>query len=91
MSDLQAIADRVQIEALRGEATDAAMMRDYDRYRRTGDGWKFTERIYEVRYLDHSPLAGSAPGRGPLADPPATEITASPGTSSRAVMEEEVT
>src|SRR5215471_6151973 len=26
MSDLQAIADRVQIEALRGEATDAAMM-----------------------------------------------------------------
>ncbi len=31
MGDLQAIADRVQIEALRGEATDAAMMRDYDR------------------------------------------------------------
>ena len=31
MSDLRAIADRVQIEALRGEATDAAMMRDYDR------------------------------------------------------------
>jgi ketosteroid isomerase-like protein len=144
MSDLQAIADRVQIEALRGEATDAAMMRDYDRiaslftpdavvriphigaeavsreqiraagerlqalldyfvqnthpgtiqldgdtasgrayvcelirfsdgrselnyaiyhdrYRRTPDGWKFTERVYEVRYLDHSPLAGSAP------------------------------
>ena len=100
MSDLQAIADRVQIEALRDEATDAAMMRDYDRvaslfthdrYRRTGDGWKFTERIYEVRYLDHSPLAGSAPGRGPLADPPATGITASPGISSRAVMEEEVT
>jgi hypothetical protein len=40
MSDLQAIADRVQVEALRGEAT---------------------ERVYEVRYLDHSPLAGSAP------------------------------
>jgi ketosteroid isomerase-like protein len=174
MSDLQAIADRVQIEALRGEATDAAMMRDYDRvaslfthdgvvriphigseavsreeiragserlqglldyfvqtthpgmieldgdaasgrvyiselmrfsdggselnyaiyhdrYRRTGDGWKFTERIYEVRCLDHSPLAGSAPGRGALADPPATGITASPDRSSRAVMEEEVT
>jgi hypothetical protein len=30
MSDLQAIADRVQIEALRGEATEAAMMRGYD-------------------------------------------------------------
>jgi hypothetical protein len=32
MSDLRAIADRVEIEALRGEFTDAAMMRDYDRY-----------------------------------------------------------
>ena len=144
MSDLQAIADRVEIEALRGEFTDAVMMRDYDRvaslfthdgalrmpnvpvelagreeisawgervpafvdylvqtthagtirldgdtahgraylqelirlrdgrseinyaiyhdrYRRTPDGWKFTERVYEIRYVDHSPLAGSAP------------------------------
>jgi ketosteroid isomerase-like protein len=144
MSDFQAIADRVEIEALRGEFTDAVMMRDYDRgaslftpdgvvrmpnvpvelvgreqiraggerlqglwdyfvqnthpgmiqldgdtasgrtymhelarlrdgsshlnyaiyhdrYRRTGDGWKFTERVYEVRYHDISPLAGSAP------------------------------
>jgi ketosteroid isomerase-like protein len=161
MSDLQAIADRVQIEVLRGEATDAAMMRDYDRaaslftddavvrvphigaeaigreeiragaerllglldyfvqnthpgmiqldgdtasgrayicelirfsdgrselnyaiyhdrYQRTGDGWKFTERVYEVRHLDHSPLAGSAPGQGALPDPPPTEIAASP-------------
>jgi hypothetical protein len=31
MRDLQAIADRVEIEALRGEFTDAVMMRDYDR------------------------------------------------------------
>ncbi len=31
MSNLEAIADRVEIEALRGEFTDAAMMRDYDR------------------------------------------------------------
>jgi SnoaL-like domain len=31
MNDLRAIADRVEIEALRGELTDAAMMRDYDR------------------------------------------------------------
>jgi hypothetical protein len=31
MSDFQTIADRVEIEALRGEFTDAAMMRDYDR------------------------------------------------------------
>jgi hypothetical protein len=44
----------------------------HDRYQRTGDGWKFTERVYEVRYLDTSPLAGSAPrpARAP-ADPPA--------------------
>ena len=144
MSDFQAIADRVEIEALRGEFTDAAMMRDrarlaslftpdgalrmpnipadlvgrdqiraggerlqalweffvqtthpgtiqldgdtatgrayiqeiarardgrqglnyaiyHDRYQRTGDGWRFTERVYEVRYLDTTPLAGSAP------------------------------
>jgi ketosteroid isomerase-like protein/L-lactate utilization protein LutC len=143
MTDFQAIADRVEIEALRGEFTDAAMMRDrarlaalftddgalrmpnipvelvgreeiraggerlqaqwdffvqnthpgtiqldgdtasgrtyiqelartldgrqgqnfaiyHDRYRRTGDGWKFAERVYEVRYLDTSPLKGSA-------------------------------
>jgi ketosteroid isomerase-like protein len=151
MSDFQAIADRVEIEALRGEFTDAVMMRDcarlaslftpdgalrmpnvpaemvgreqirtvgerlqsqwdffvqtahpgtiqldgdtatgrayiqelartrdgrqglnyaiyHDRYQRTGDGWKFTERVYEIRYLDTSPLAGSAPpaaGRPP--------------------------
>src|ERR1022692_2688924 len=146
MSDLEVIADRVEIEALRGEFTDAAMMRDYDhlaslftpdgeladreeirawgervpavvdylvqtthpgtirldgdtasgrayiqelirlrdgsshlnyaiyhdRYQRAGDGWKFTERVYEIRYLDTTPLAGSAPTqRGTPADPPA--------------------
>jgi ketosteroid isomerase-like protein len=32
MSDSQAIADRVEIEALRGEFTDAGMLRDYDRF-----------------------------------------------------------
>ncbi|MHA6620937.1 nuclear transport factor 2 family protein [Pseudonocardia sp. DLS-67] len=144
MTDFQIIADRVEIDALRGEFTDAAMMRDrarlaslftedgalrmpnipaelvgreeiraggerlqalheffvqtthpgaiqldgdtatgrayiqeigravdgrqglnfaiyHDRYRRTADGWKFTERVYEVRYEDTTPLAGSAP------------------------------
>jgi ketosteroid isomerase-like protein len=148
MSDLQSIADRVEIEALRGEFTDAVMMRDYDRaallftpggvlrmpnipaelvgrqeirgwgervpalvdyfvqtthpgmisldgdtatgraymseliglrdgrselnyaiyhdrYQRTPGGWKFTERVYEVRYHDTSPLAGSAPHAAP--------------------------
>jgi ketosteroid isomerase-like protein len=146
MSNLQIIADRVEIEALRAEFTDAATMRDYDRlaslftregalrmpnvpaeltgreqirawgtrvpelvdyfvqnthpgvirlegdtasgraymqelirlrdgrseqnfaiyhdrYQRTPDGWKFSERVYEVRYHDQSPLTGSAPGR----------------------------
>jgi ketosteroid isomerase-like protein len=33
----------------------------HDRYRRTSDGWKFAERVYEVRYVDTTPLAGSAP------------------------------
>jgi ketosteroid isomerase-like protein len=144
MSGLQAIADRVQIEALRGEFTDAVMMNDHDRlaslftpggavriplgdieavgteqiralgerrqaladyfvqtthpgtiqldgdtatgraylselihgrdgtshlnyfvyhdrYQRTPDGWKFTERVAEFRYVDTAPLAGSAP------------------------------
>jgi ketosteroid isomerase-like protein len=144
MSTLQALADRIEIEALRGEFSDAVMMRDYDRiaslftidgawrlpgdnvefvgqaairagiermrglweyfiqtthpgmihldgdtasgrayiaefgqlrdgrselnyaayhdrYHRTPDGWKFTERIYEIKYLDTAPLAGSAP------------------------------
>ena len=144
MSDLQAIADRVEIEALRGEFADAVMMNDHDRlaslftpdgavriplgnieavgreqiralgerrqavadyfvqtthpgtiqldgdtatgraylsevahlrnggshlnyfayhdrYQRTPDGWKFTERAAEFRYVDSTPLAGSAP------------------------------
>ena len=142
MSDVQSIVDRFEIEALRGEFTDAGMMRDpdrfaalftpdgvwrmphidvalvgpdeirawigrawpfweyfvqtvhpgtirldgdtasgrsyveefgrfrdgrshrnyaiyHDRYRRTPDGWRFTERAYEIRYADSTPLAGS--------------------------------
>jgi SnoaL-like domain/WD40-like Beta Propeller Repeat len=35
-----------------------------DRYRRTTEGWKFAERVYEVRYIDTTPLPGSAPARG---------------------------
>jgi ketosteroid isomerase-like protein len=144
MSDLQATADRVEIEALRGEFSDAVMMNDHDRlaslftrdgvvripegdieaagpeeiralgerrqaltdyfvqtthpgtiqldgdtatgraylselargrdgsshlnyfvyhdrYQRTPDGWKFTERVSEFRYVDTSPLTGSPP------------------------------
>jgi uncharacterized protein (TIGR02246 family) len=160
MSNFQSTADRVEIEALRGEFTDTVMMRDpdrlaslftedgvwrmpyinveltgreqiragserlqgqwdyfvqtthpgtiqllgdtavgrayvselihlrdgrydlnysvyHDRYQRTADGWKFAERVYEVRYLDHTPLAGSAPQAtgGPAKEP--TENTSS--------------
>ena len=143
MSDFQTLADRVEIEALRGEFTDAVMMNDHDRlaalftadgcvripyanieiighdeiralgeqrqaradvfvqtthpgmiqidgntasgraylselvhlrdgsshlnyavyhdrYERTARGWKFTERVYEIRYLDTTPLPGMA-------------------------------
>jgi len=34
----------------------------HDHYKRTADGWRFAERVYEVLYLDTSALAGSAPG-----------------------------
>jgi hypothetical protein len=30
----------------------------HDRYRRTPAGWKLSERVYEVGYLDTTPLAG---------------------------------
>jgi hypothetical protein len=33
----------------------------HDHYQRTRYGWKFTERVYEIRYLDTTPLTGSAP------------------------------
>ncbi|WP_327182481.1 nuclear transport factor 2 family protein [Streptomyces sp. NBC_01334] len=166
MNDFQAIADRVEIEALRGEFTDAVMMRDrprlaslftpdgalrmpnipaemvgreeiraqgerlqsqwdffvqnthpgtivldgdtatgrayiqelartldgrqglnyavyHDRYRRTAEGWKFAERVYEVRYLDTSPLAGTAPqaARDVATDPAAATATPAPAAS----------
>lgn len=151
MRNLKDIADRVAIEALRAEFTDAGMMRDYDRfaslftrdgawrmphvgvvfnsreeirngierlrglweyavqnvhpgalrvegdiavgrayiaefgrlldgrshlnyavyhdgYQRTPDGWRFAERVYEILYVDTTPLAGSAP---PAAGAPA--------------------
>jgi hypothetical protein len=61
MSDLQAIADRVEIEALRGEFTDAVMMHDYDRLASlfTQDG------TVRLPTLTPGPSAGRtcAPGR----------------------------
>jgi uncharacterized protein (TIGR02246 family) len=51
MSDPQAIADRFQIEALRGEFTDASMMRDWDRFASlfTHDGaWRIPDGNVEL-------------------------------------------
>jgi ketosteroid isomerase-like protein len=31
----------------------------HDRYQRTSEGWKFTERVFEVRYFDDTPLTGT--------------------------------
>jgi len=36
----------------------------HDRLRRTPDGWRFTERVYEYRYLDTTPLRGAVPRLG---------------------------
>jgi hypothetical protein len=46
----------------------------HDRYQRTADGWKFTERVYEIPYHDTTPLTGSPPGhdRGATQDGGAT-------------------
>jgi ketosteroid isomerase-like protein len=44
----------------------------HDRYQRTHDGWRFTDRVYEIKYLDTTPLAGSPPNPpGPLEQPAA--------------------
>ncbi|MGW4487605.1 nuclear transport factor 2 family protein [Amycolatopsis sp. NPDC004368] len=41
----------------------------HDRYRRTADGWKFTERSYEMHYVDTTPLTGQAsPAWGEVSD-----------------------
>lgn len=34
----------------------------HDEYRRTAEGWKFAERVYEIRYVDTSPLVGTGFG-----------------------------
>lgn len=38
----------------------------HDRYQRTPDGWRFAERVYEVKYHDTTPLPGSAHEPDPL-------------------------
>jgi ketosteroid isomerase-like protein len=52
----------------------------HDRYQRTLDGWKFTERVYEVICLDATPLAGSAPR---AAGPPFWALGADPAALER--------
>ena len=57
----------------RGYVTEFGRLRDgtshlnhaiyHDRYERTPDGWRFRERVYEVRYVDSSPLAGAPPAQ----------------------------
>jgi ketosteroid isomerase-like protein len=48
-----------------GHLRDGRSMVDYfvhhDHYRRTSNGWKFAERVAEFRYIDTTPLTGSAP------------------------------
>ncbi len=47
-----------------GRTRDGASHRNYgvyhDRYRRTRDGWRFTERTYEIRYVDAEAVTGAA-------------------------------
>jgi hypothetical protein len=35
----------------------------HDRYRRTSDGWRFAERVYQVMYQDSTPLPGMFPNQ----------------------------
>uniref|UniRef100_UPI003F496594 hypothetical protein n=1 Tax=Nonomuraea sp. CA-252377 TaxID=3240003 RepID=UPI003F496594 len=38
----------------------------HERYQRTREGWKFAERVDEVRNADATPLASSVPETGML-------------------------
>lgn len=40
----------------------------HDRYRRTAEGWRFVERVYEMQYVDMSTLAGTAPAASAALD-----------------------
>jgi ketosteroid isomerase-like protein len=47
-----------------GRMRDGSSHRNYgvyhDRYRRTPDGWRFTERTYDIRYVDTAAVTGHA-------------------------------
>jgi SnoaL-like protein len=44
----------------------------HDRYRRTPDGWKFTARVYEIKYLDRTNrlVSAESPGGSSTDSPP---------------------
>ncbi|GMA25634.1 hypothetical protein GCM10025864_33930 [Luteimicrobium album] len=69
--DPDAATGRTFLEEL-GRLRDGTSHRNHgiyhDRYRRTADGWRFAERVYELRYVDDTPLAGT-PGLPPSARP----------------------
>jgi len=51
-----------EVIRIRGGASHLNYGIYHDRYRRTPDGWRFTERRYEIRYSDTTPLAGTPGG-----------------------------
>lgn len=67
-----------------GRLPDGTSMFNYglfhDRYRRTPDGWKFTERVFEVRYFDSTALPGSPHVTLPAAVPPVGNTSSAPTT-----------
>jgi ketosteroid isomerase-like protein len=50
-----------EVIRLRDGTSDLNYAIYHDRYQRTAQGWKFAERVYEVRYHDTTPLPGTAP------------------------------
>ncbi|WP_312870624.1 nuclear transport factor 2 family protein [Streptomyces himalayensis] len=57
------------------EGVNFAIYHDTDR--RTPEGWKFAERLYEVMYVDTTPLGGSASGANGHITAPVTPARAS--------------
>lgn len=57
----------------------------HDRYERTADGWKFSERVYEVRYLDST--RSKARRRSASTDPSRTPPRRAKSTSCMRIPE----
>src|SRR5215218_4091281 len=56
------IRGRVRARARRHLASEYGV--SHDCYQRTSESWKFTERVYDVGYLDTTPLGGLGAARG---------------------------